>query len=120
MNALKVTINVERDGQELPGFPYVRRIVTTEGIGFDYTKASGAGFTTAPTGEIETIQALLLRADRAVIVRLDAQSDAGIELSAGGFIFIVDAIINSGALTNIKVDNTSGADARVDGFAAGN
>ena len=78
---------------------------------FAYEKATGGGYETLPTTQIATLQALALVADQAVTLRLDGQSDAGIVLSAGGLLLVLDATIDASATTNVTLDNSSGSTA---------
>lgn len=120
MPQLKVTVLVELDGEPIAPFPYVRRLTVTEAQAFEFSKATGGGYTALPTEQIASLKALAVRAtDQTVTVRLDAQSDAGILLSAGGLVLIVDATIDAGASTNATVDNSSGSATILRGLGAG-
>ena len=114
---------LRRDGLPMPGFPLTRRIEVDESQGFSYEKAADndtTTFTAIPSNQIDTVQVLLVRANKAVTLRLDAQTDAGIELNAGGILAIVDATINASAATNVKVNNPAVTDvAIVEGLVAG-
>ena len=116
------TVNLERDGQPLPGFPVVRRLTTDEYETFNYEKADdgeGTTFTTIPVTELATVQVLYLTANTAVTVRLDGQTDAGIVLSPRGVILILDTTIDASTATNVKINNNSGGVAAVTGIAGG-
>jgi len=118
---IKVRIEIETDGKALPGFPITRRIEVAEMQSFDYSKADDGNdttFTTLPLDVMAAIQALVLTADRSTTLRLDGQSDAGIQLNAGGLIIILDATINAG-VTNALINNNSGSAANVKGAAGG-
>ncbi len=119
MATVDVTVTLRVDGQTPPGFPLTRKITTTEAVSFDYQKASGGGYATLPVSDIASLAALIVRSDQAVTLRLDAQSDAGIELNADGMLIILDAVINAGASTNATISNASGSTATVKGWAAG-
>ena len=123
MPSIKMVIAVEIDGVSLPGFPLTRRLETTEAQALNISKANdGVGvYVTLPTvDQLPIINALVVQAiDQAITLRLNNQSDAGITLNAGGLIAIIDAVINSGATTNAKVNNASGSNALVRGVAAG-
>jgi len=125
MPALKVTVLVEVDGQPVPGFPYVRRVVADEVQAFNPTTKVGDGngttFTALPTSAITTMQGLLVRADQDVTIRLDGQTDAGVLLKAGGLLLIIDSTINAGATTNATVNLNQAASviASVRGLAIG-
>ena len=119
MPSVKITIDVEIDGHRAPGFPLSRRVEVTEVQEFDVTRATGGGYVATPTTEIAAMKALILHTDEAVTVRLNAQSDTGIDLNAGGILAIIDTALDSGASTNATVSNSSGSDAQIEGIAAG-
>ena len=124
MPSIKVVVDVEVDGVKVQGFPLTRRISTDEVQHFDYEEAADNDTTTfsaLPTAQIASVQALVLRAlEQPITLRLDAQTDAGIIINAGGLIVIVDATIDAGAATNATVNNPDAtALSRLKGFAAG-
>lgn len=119
MSSIKISIDCEIDGKRLPGYPLTRRVEVTETQQFDTTRATGGGYVSTPTSDLASLKALILRSDQAVTVRLDAQSDAGIELNAGGILALIDCTIDAGASTNATVSNASGSDAQIEGVAAG-
>lgn len=116
--SLKVTVLVEKDGVEIRRL--VRRLTLIDALEAAYTKVTGGGYVTLPTGELAAIQVLVVESvDQQTTVRLAAQSDAGIVLNAGGFLVVVDGALNSAAATNAKLDNSSGSDALVHVIAGG-
>ena len=119
MPSIKILIDCEIDGVRANGFPLARRIEVTEIQQFDVTRSTGGGYVATPTSDLASISAFILHPDQAVTLRLNAQSDAGIDINAGGIIAIIDAAIDSGAATNATVSNASGSDARIEGIAAG-
>ena len=117
MPEIRVTVQVEQDGQAVPGFPLVQRLTTEQVVTFaPYIKALGT-FTSLPIESVLTVQALIVRTDVAATVRLDGQTDAGIPLQAGGLLLILNADIDAGAATNATI--STAADATVRGLAAG-
>lgn len=116
---LEVTVTVKQDGKILAGFPLYRRVQVDEVQQFHTEQATGSGFVSVPSGELGTVHALVLRPSRAVTVRFANQSDAGLVVQASGLLLVLDALIGSGATTNIKVDNASGATAILEGLAGG-
>lgn len=125
MPALKVTVLVEVDGQPVPGFPYVRRVVADEVQTFGpYIKvgdANGTTFTALPTSAIVTMQGLVVRADQDVTIRLNGQATAGVLLKAGGLLLILDSTIDAGATTNATINLNQAASVlgQVRGLAIG-
>lgn len=124
MSSLELTVTLRRDGYPVTGFPVTRRIEVDEIQSFKYEKAADNDSTTfaaVPADQIATIQALLLRTSKAVTLRLDGQTDAGIALNAGGMIVILDCTIDAGAgASNCKINNPDDADtALIEGLAAG-
>lgn len=118
-DVLDVTVTVKRNGRDVPGFPYSKRMLVDEVQQFSYEKATGGGYETLPTTQIATIQALILAPDQALTVRLDGQSDAGIALNAGGLLLVLDSTTDAGASTNNTIDNSSGSTANIVGLGAG-
>jgi len=116
---LDVTVIIKRNGRDVTGFPYQKRMVVDELQQFSYEKATGGGYETLPTTQIATLQALALVADQALTVRLDGQSDAGIVLSAGGLLLLLDITADASSTTNATLDNSSGSTAVVTGLGAG-
>ncbi len=122
MPTLKVTVNVELDARSLPGFPVIRRLEVDEAQQFQYEKVDdtdGTTFVAIPTGEIAALQAFILETDQQVTIRLDAQTDQGIVLNAGGLLIIMDATIDSGATTNAKINRNGSTTANIKGIGAG-
>lgn len=123
MAVVLVTLDITIDGQPLLSGPIVKRLETTSLQTFDYTKTNDGDtttFTTLPDDTIAAIEALLVMPAAAMTVRLNGQSDAGIDLNAGGLLLIVDGAIDAGAgASNNKINNNSGAAAQVLGFGAG-
>ena len=121
MPTLTLTITAALDG--VPYKSWVRRITCDEAQPFDTEQAAHGDtttFTALPGDKLDTVQVLILQPDQAVTVRLDGQTDAGIVLSAGGLLAIVDATIDAGAgAANAKVNNNSGATAVLSGLLAG-
>lgn len=122
MSTLTATITLTRDGLPIAGFPLTRRLSADELQTFAYDEANDGDTTTfsaLPTGELGTIQALCVTANKAVTIRLDGQSDAGVTLAANGVLLILNATIDASASTNATINNNSGATALVTGVAAG-
>jgi len=124
MPSIKLSVNLEIDGVTVTGFPLIRRLSVDEIQHFDYEEGADNDTTTfsaLPTAQIAAIQALLLRPlEQPITLRLDAQSDAGIIINAGGLIIIMDATIDAGATTNATVNNPdASALSRLKGFAGG-
>lgn len=116
--SLKVTVLIEKDGVEIRRL--VRRMTVTDALEAGYTKATGGGYVTLPTGELAEIQVLVVESvDQQTTLRLDAQTDAGIVLNAGGFLIVVDGDIDASAATNAKIDNSSGVNADIHVIAGG-
>jgi hypothetical protein len=122
MPVFEITLSIKRDNVEVFGAPLRRRLEVDEAIGpMEYEQATGGGYVVVPgTSALDEINVLILRAvDYALTVRLDAQSDAGIVLNAGGVLVIFDADIDAGASLNVKVDNSSGSTASAKVLAGG-
>src|ERR1043166_424563 len=122
MPVFEITLSIKRDNVEVFGAPLRRRLEVDEAIGpMEYEQAPGGGYVVVPgPSALDEINGLIMRAvDYALTVRLDAQSDAGIVLNAGGVLVIFDADIDAGASLNVKVDNSSGSTASAKVLAGG-
>lgn len=118
-DVLDIIVTIKRNGRDVTGFPYQKRMLVDELQQFSYEKATGGGHETLPVTQIASVQALVLTADQALTVRLDGQSDAGIVLSAGGLLLVLDATLDASSTTNATIDNSSGSTAVVTGLGAG-
>lgn len=120
---LEFTLSIKKDGELLPESFIIKRLTVDEIQSFNYEQVAhgdAVTFTALPAGEIATINALILRSDKVVTLRLDGQSDAGIEIKAGGMIILTDVTIDAGAgASNAKLNNNSGGTAILKGFVAG-
>ena len=119
MSSLELSVMVRCDGQPFSGFPVTRRIEVDEMQSFKYEKAADNDtITFAPVAadQIATIQTLVLHTSKALTVRFNGQTDAGILLNAGGMIIIFDATINAGAEVN---NPAASAMTLIEGLAAG-
>lgn len=120
---MKVTVTADIDGQVVAGTPYSKVVDIDESQSFSYEEANDGDtstFSAIPADQLATIKVLLVKPDQQVNIRLDGASDAGILLSAGGFLAIVDATIDAGAgSSNAKVNNNSGSTALLKGAAGG-
>lgn len=123
MPNLKLSIQLEIDGNPVSGFPLVRRITVDELQQYQYEEPDDGDtvtFSALPADQIASIQALLVQTDQEITLRFDGQSDAGIVLNSGGIILILDGTIDAGAgASNAKVNNNSGTIANLKGFAGG-
>jgi hypothetical protein len=123
MTSFEVGLILRRNGFTVEGFPVTHRFEADEVSQFTYEKANDGDTTTfsaLPADQIDTIQVLVVRASKAVTIRLDGQADKGIRLNAGGMLVIVDGTIDAGAgASNAKVNNNSGAVSLIEGIAAG-
>lgn len=122
MESLEATITIRRNGVVIQNI--ARRIEVDELQAFNYEKAAdndAVTFSALPADQIANIQFLLARTNKAITIRLDGQTDAGIVLNAGGLLLIVDATIDAGAgASNAKINNPAASDiALVEGLAAG-
>lgn len=116
MASVKVTVNIEVDGEPLKGFPYVRRFEPVDRESFDSNIASGAAFVTIPTsGQVAIYQFLFfqaLGAQMAIKLRGDGTQ---VTLNKGGFILVVDSSDQIGT----TIQNNSGGAAKAVGMLAG-
>jgi hypothetical protein len=125
MPILRISVIAEVDGSPVPGFPLERRTSLFAGQSFHYQKApdSDAGsFSPLPGDDAafaSLIQALMLRPDLPVTVRLNGQSDAGVMIQSGGLLLVLDGIINTAPGTRVRVNNGSPATVTIKGYAGG-
>ena len=114
MPAVKVTLQIEVDGEPLKGFPIVRRFEPTDKSAFDITQASAGGYVALPITGIGSIQALLFQPAANMGVKL-AGDGTGVTVNKGGLLLVIDA----GGFSGTTFENNSGGSAKVTGFAAG-
>ena len=120
MDSFTLTVIVERNGQRLDDLCVTRRIACDEHQGFNYERASGAGYTTLPVTNLDEVQMLVMHVDQTCTLRLNAQSDAGIDFgSGGGLIVLVGVDLDAGVSTNATLETNSGNTTRVVGIGAG-
>jgi hypothetical protein len=116
MANVKVTVNIEVDGEPLKGFPYVRRFEPVDREGFESTIPSNAAFIGIPaTGQVAIYQFLFfqaLGAQMAIKLRGDGTQ---VTLNKGGFVLVVDSSDQIGT----TIQNNSGSGAKAVGMIAG-
>jgi hypothetical protein len=119
MPTIEVTVQVRKDGHLVPGFPIAKRIEAPYSEGFDYAKQTdlAGAFENIPVNQVVPASVVLIRAERAMTVRFAGQSDAGIDLAAGGMILILGSDISDSPIASIN--NVSGAEGRVVGVVLG-
>jgi len=119
MSSVKVTVNIEVDGEPVKGFPLVRRFEPVDRDSFDATLSTGAGTYAAfpASGQVASIQALLFQAvGDQFDVRLTGVAASQVRLNRGGFILVVD----SSGFTGPTVANVSASPGgKATGFLAG-
>lgn len=113
MPNIKVTVNIEVDGEPIKGFPISRRFEPTDKSAFDITQADGVGYNALPITGIASTQCLLFQPGANMGIKL-AGDGTGITINRGGFLLVVD-----GTFTGTTFENNSGGAAKVQGFAAG-
>lgn len=125
---LEVEIRFRLDGRPLeaiaPGGIIIGRLSVDEvQVAAPHEKTNdgnATSFAALPTSELDEIQVLFVKSDKATTYRLDGATDTGIPLNAGGFYLIFNADIDAGAgASNAKVNNNSGATATIDVLAGG-
>lgn len=116
-----VTVSIKVRGQEVLGAPIIKRIAVDETTGpMRYEQPHHAtNFVALPSTILDELQLLFIRADQAITLRLDDQSDEGIPLLADGFLLLVGADIDAGAALNLLIQNASNATASITALAAG-
>ena len=118
---IKVTVLIEKDGVPIEGFPIFYRGSFDETQRFDgMERTTSASYVALPTGELDNIQLLCMRADKAYSLRLNEQTDGGVDMQANGIVLLCGATLDSAAATNATFQNNSGSTAVVTpGIAAG-
>lgn len=117
---ISVSIKDVSTGQEVFGAPLTHRITCDEMIGpARYERTTGGGYVALPTSVLDEVQLLVVRPDKQMTFRLDGQTDAGVVINANGMLVAVDVDIDAAAATNVTADNSSGATALLQAFAAG-
>ena len=122
MPVLRLTVNLEMDGEIVPGYPKIKRISVDESQSFRMEKADDGDattFTALPTAQLGEVQALIVEADQQITHRLDGQTDAGVVMNAGGILIIFNADLDASATTNITSNNNTGSTANIKGIVGG-
>lgn len=116
MPSVKVTVNIEVDGEPLKGMPYVRRFETAAKDGFDTNQPTNAAFVALPsTGVVSDTQFLFLQPLTATLgVKVKGDGTA-FNLSKGGFLLLID----SASVSGTTIQQNSGSAARVVCLRAG-
>lgn len=127
MPELKVTVQIELDGQPLGGSSpfFIARQNVTEALPFNDLQAAPDNNSTAfhqlAAAIMGTLQVLALQTDETINVRLNGSTTA-FQISGNGLLLIVGGSIAAGASTNVTVNNpaaTGAANANLSGVAAG-
>lgn len=104
MPGIRLRLDSTVDDPLVPDLPLVRRIETTEALGFKLTLATNVAYQQlASLAQLATIQGYVLAFDKAVTVRFAGQSDAGQVVNAGGFLTALDTDIDNSGNNGIKV-----------------
>lgn len=122
MPTLEIEVTLRLNGKLLDGFPLIHRRTVNEFQLLQVIKANdGVGvYATIPTlNALSEIDALLLSPDTAMGILFNGNSGTGFTIQPGGMVLLFDVVVNSGASTNVKVNNNSGGNLNVTGFAAG-
>ena len=125
MPELKITIQVEQDGVELPEFPLIFREIVTESVPLAVQVAADNDSTTyaqVPGTIPSTLQVLVLGFDQALNFRLNGAVAGSLPMNAKGCLVLVGSNIAAGAATNVTVNNpaaTGNPNANLVGVAAG-
>lgn len=120
-DTLTCTISIEKNGQSLPGFPVVRRVSVDEMSTFSTEQASSDGVFATPISNLDSVTFFYYTANQITKLLFDANSDtaAPLELAANGLVLLINPVIDSGASTNITIENDSGSTALRTGVAGG-
>lgn len=119
MAFLQLRLNAEMADQLLPDLPYVRRREYDEVRAFAFDQATGGGYQAAPITGLATIQLLILVPDKAITVRVNGQTDAGVPVGAGGLYVVGETTIDNSSDDAVQIDNSSGSTVTVRGVAFG-
>lgn len=121
-DTLTCTISIEKNGQQLPGFPVVRRVSVDEMVIFSTEQANSDGVFAAPNlSNLASVTFFYYTANQTTKLLFDGNTDtaAPLEIAANGLVVLVNPTIDSGASTNITVENDSGSTALLTGVAGG-
>ena len=105
---------VDVDDIPVTGFPLVRRIEFAEAQSFAMQRTTSASFIALPTGELTTVKALILQADKTTAIRLNGVAGE-ITINPSGLVLVFDATMS----TAPTFQNNSGSTTEVRGLAAG-
>lgn len=121
-DTLTCTISIEKNGQQLPGFPVVRRVSVDEMVTFSTEQASSDGVFAAPNlSNLASVTFFYYSANQITKLLFDGNSDTStpLEMAANGLLVLVNPTIDAGASTNITIENDSGSTALLTGVAGG-
>lgn len=121
-DTLTCTVSIEKNGQQLPGFPVVRRVSVDEMVAFSTEHSSSDGVFSAPSGvtALDSITFFYYTANQITKILFDGNSDgtAPLEIAANGLVVLINPTIDAGA-SNILIENDSGNTALLTGVAGG-
>lgn len=116
MPSVKVTVNIEIDGEPLRGFPYVRRFEPADRDSFEATIATGAAFVAFPSSGQVALKQFLFFSPLGATMAVKLQGDGtAVTLNKGGICLIVD----STDIASPTIQNNSGSGAKAIGMLAG-
>ena len=90
MPTLRITITAEVDGAPVDGFPFTHQVQGDVAQDFDFVAPSNPGQFPLPDSIVTTLQALLVRTDKTLAIRLNMASVDVVTLNPGGLLLVLD------------------------------
>ena len=116
MAVLDVEVRVRRDGEDIEGSPFVRRITLTEATEFDSTiPSTQTSLGGIPGVALATATALILNPQNTLTLQLNG--GANFVVNPGALVLILDAQLTGTSVA--QVSNATGAAVEILGLEAG-
>lgn len=90
MPTLRITITAEVDGQSVDGFPFTHQVQGDVAQEFDFVTNPDPAFFPLPDSVVMTLQALLVRTDKPLAIRLNDAAVDTVTLNPGGLLLLLD------------------------------
>ena len=90
MPTLRITITAEVDGQSVDGFPFTHQVQGDVAQEFDFVTATNPAYFPLPDSIVTTLQALLVRTDKPLAIRLNDAAVDTVTLNPGGLLLLID------------------------------
>ena len=90
MPTLRVTVTADIDGANVDGFPFTHMVQTDVSQPFEFQMPGSSPPVGLPDTLITTLQALMLRTDKPLLIQLNGVTGTVVSLNPGGMLLILD------------------------------